>query len=387
MNATGRATSGKGSLEVVTDVVRTASPTSSRASRRRLARRAPVMAALASVVVASGVFWASGTAGATNIAAEKQQAQDLYNQIQRVGAQVQFLGQKWDLAHLKLEQIKTTIANTKTIVASIENRVSSDDSQLETDAILAYINSGTSASSNPLFTADANAAGATTVYNQVAEGDIGTVIATLKTNKVELTQERGILAAEEAQAQASFTTATNVYRKYLTLQANIQHARAQVEGQISAYYNAIQAAANAASQHAVTVAVQTPQTNSGSAPPPDPLGEAAVQAAESYLGVPYVWGGASRSGVDCSGLVMLAYDAVGIYLPHYSGAQYQDTIPVPLWDIQPGDLLFYGPGGDEHVAMYVGGGQMIEAPETGYTVHITPVRLGYGFAGIGRVRG
>jgi cell wall-associated NlpC family hydrolase len=56
-----------------------------------------------------------------------------------------------------------------------------------------------------------------------------------------------------------------------------------------------------------------------------------------------------------------------------------------LADIQPGDLLFYGPDGSEHVAMYVGGGEMIEAPETGQVVHVTGVRTGDGFAGVGRV--
>jgi cell wall-associated NlpC family hydrolase len=61
-----------------------------------------------------------------------------------------------------------------------------------------------------------------------------------------------------------------------------------------------------------------------------------------------------------------------------------DSTPVPLGDLQPGDLLFYGPGGDEHVAMYIGNGQMIEAPYTGANVWITGVRLGGDFAGAGR---
>ena len=121
-------------------------------------------------------------------------------------------------------------------------------------------------------------------------------------------------------------------------------------------------------------------------PPPDSRADIAIRAAMSYLGVWYQWGGASRAGVDCSGLVMLAYDAAGIYLPHYSGAQYADTMRVPLYDIQPGDLLFYGYNGDEHVAMYVGHGDMIEAEMTGTQVHIVPIRLGYGFAGLGRPR-
>ncbi len=85
----------------------------------------------------------------------------------------------------------------------------------------------------------------------------------------------------------------------------------------------------------------------------------------TYIGTWYVWGGASKSGVDCSGLIMLAYDAAGIYFPHYSGAMYEDTMRVPLVDIEPGDLLFYGYDGDQHVAMYVGDGKMIEAEMTG----------------------
>jgi hypothetical protein len=62
---------------------------------------------------------------------------------------------------------------------------------------------------------------------------------------------------------------------------------------------------------------------------------------------------------------MLAYDAAGIDFPHYSGAMYEDTERVPLVDIEPGDLLFYGYDGDQHVAMYVGDGKMIEAEMTG----------------------
>jgi cell wall-associated NlpC family hydrolase len=111
----------------------------------------------------------------------------------------------------------------------------------------------------------------------------------------------------------------------------------------------------------------------------------AVQAAEREIGVPYVWGGNTPAGFDCSGLVEWAYAQVGISLPHYSGAQYDDTTHIPLADIEPGDLLFYGPGGDEHVAMYVGGGSMIEAPYTGASVWITGVRTGSDFAGVGRV--
>jgi cell wall-associated NlpC family hydrolase len=127
----------------------------------------------------------------------------------------------------------------------------------------------------------------------------------------------------------------------------------------------------------VTITVEAPPPLSGAA-------AVAVAAAEREIGVPYVWGGTTPAGFDCSGLVMWAYAQAGISLPHYSGAQYADTTHIPMADIEAGDLLFYGPGGSQHVAMYVGGGSMIEAPYTGASVWITGVRTS-GLAGVGRV--
>ena len=339
----------------------------------------------------------SPPAGATNVAQEKSRAADLYAQIQRVGAQVQSLGQKYDLANLKLAQITNTIASTQKIVASIHERVSSDTLQLKADAVFAYVNDSSATQYNPLFSGSSSNIGSASVYRQLAEGNIGSALAGLKSDRVRLTQEKGLLATEQANALAVTNSAAASLRQAEALQLSIEAARTQVEGTISAYYNAIQAAAAAASAKAIQAAIVAASAKATSAvvttspppsippPPPSSLGGAAVLAAEKYIGVPYVWGGASPSGLDCSGLVMLAYQAVGISLPHYSGAQYADTVRVPLGDIQPGDLLFYGPGGSEHESMYVGNGMMIEAPQTGYLVNITPVRLGYGFIGVGRV--
>jgi cell wall-associated NlpC family hydrolase len=110
-----------------------------------------------------------------------------------------------------------------------------------------------------------------------------------------------------------------------------------------------------------------------------------VQAAESQIGVPYQWGAESPGvGFDCSGLTAWSWGQVGVGLPHYSGGQMADSAPVPVSDLQPGDLLFYGPGGSDHVAMYVSPGTMIEAPYTGADVRLTGLRLGDGFVGAGR---
>jgi peptidoglycan DL-endopeptidase CwlO len=94
-----------------------------------------------------------------------------------------------------------------------------------------------------------------------------------------------------------------------------------------------------------------------------------VAIAMRYLGVPYVWGGASPSGFDCSGLVMYVFAQVGVSLPHGSVAQYGYGVPVSRGDLQPGDLVFFYDLG--HVGIYVGGGQFIHAPHTGDVVKIS----------------
>ena len=103
----------------------------------------------------------------------------------------------------------------------------------------------------------------------------------------------------------------------------------------------------------------------------------AIATAQSYLGVPYVWGGESYGGVDCSGLTMLAWGSAGVDLPHLSRAQYGYGTHVPISSMEAGDLIFWSSNGTQsgiyHVAIYLGGGQMIEAPTFGVPVRITGV--------------
>jgi hypothetical protein len=103
-------------------------------------------------------------------------------------------------------------------------------------------------------------------------------------------------------------------------------------------------------------------------------GRAAVTIAEQYLGIPYVWGGASPTvGFDCSGLAMFVYRQLGISLTHFTGAQWNEGLIVAPSDLQPGDLVFFDPGplGPMHEGIYIGGGQFIQAPHTGDVVEIS----------------
>ncbi|SIR88619.1 NlpC/P60 family protein [Williamsia sterculiae] len=123
--------------------------------------------------------------------------------------------------------------------------------------------------------------------------------------------------------------------------------------------------------------------------------EIVVNRAMSQLGVTYAWGGGdangptqgirdggvadsygdyNKVGFDCSGLMVYAFAGVGISLPHYTGYQYTAGPQVPLAQMQRGDMIFYGANASEHVAMYLGNNQMIEAPESGDVVKVSPLR-------------
>jgi cell wall-associated NlpC family hydrolase len=103
--------------------------------------------------------------------------------------------------------------------------------------------------------------------------------------------------------------------------------------------------------------------------------KAAIEFARQQLGEPYVWAAAGPDAWDCSGLTMMAWQQGGIALPHYSAAQYQQTKHISAAQLQPGDLVFWGtsPNTIHHVALYIGNGQIIQAPKTGDVVKVSPL--------------
>ncbi|GAA4351061.1 C40 family peptidase [Angustibacter luteus] len=116
-------------------------------------------------------------------------------------------------------------------------------------------------------------------------------------------------------------------------------------------------------------------------PAPNPVAAAAIAAAATRLGLPYVWGATGPSSFDCSGLMQWAYAQAGVPLPRTSRAQYAALPHVPLSQLAPGDLVFYAtnvnnPASIHHVGMYVGNGLSLYAPETGSVVKIGPVAYG-----------
>jgi cell wall-associated NlpC family hydrolase len=137
-----------------------------------------------------------------------------------------------------------------------------------------------------------------------------------------------------------------------------QQAAARLSSQAAAQAQALDAAVVGAAAETPEAAVLPPARYGG-----------VVGIAMQYLGIPYVWGGASPSGFDCSGFIMYVYAQLGVSLPHNAAMQYGYGLPVSKDQLQPGDLVFFD--GLGHNGMYIGGGQFIHSPHTGDVVKIS----------------
>jgi cell wall-associated NlpC family hydrolase len=162
------------------------------------------------------------------------------------------------------------------------------------------------------------------------------------------------------------------------LQAQEREQQAALQRHLASEVQAQQASASDTAL-AQTVA---PEPTTTIAPPSRYGG--VVGIAMRYLGTPYVWGGASPGGFDCSGFVMYVFSQIGVSLPHNAAAQYGYGAPVSRDALQPGDLVFFD--GLGHVGIYVGGGSFIHAPHTGDVVKVSSLSGWYSSTFVGARR-
>ena len=208
--------------------------------------------------------------------------------------------------------------------------------------------------------------------------------------KAQLEEDQANLESMQSDYEAEQTTLSNTLEskkeEVADLDQQLQAAVAAAEAKRQAEEAAKAAKAAESTKSNSTVTPSAPSTPSTPTVTPDTSnnnsssdnggstygnGSAILSAAAAYLGVPYVWGGTSGSGVDCSGLVYLAHQACGIPITRNSYSQGSGGQAVS--DPQPGDVVCYG----GHVGIYAGGGQMIHAPQPGEVVCYTSVNYAY----------
>jgi cell wall-associated NlpC family hydrolase len=203
----------------------------------------------------------------------------------------------------------------------------------------------------------------------------------LKDARVEQAEVVADRAAQKASIEAQLAERQQLYASVKEEIQQMEEAERRRQAQLAAEAEArLEAQRLAAQQAAQAPALAATATYSPpaeevaipAAPPPDgSLASQVIAIAMQYLGTPYVWGGASPGGFDCSGLTSYAYAQIGVSLPHHAASQFNYGSAVSRDDLQPADLVFFN--GLGHMGMYIGGGQFIHAPHTGDVVKISSI--------------
>jgi cell wall-associated NlpC family hydrolase len=338
----------------------------------------------------------------------------------------QVQGERYDRAQVQLQLATAQLATLKVQVAKETVKVNTARTTVQKTAVADYVlGSSFNGTFGELLTGKVADSSTFAAYAQVATHALQTAVNSFIAAQTQLTREEGeavvaqsqssqavgeaataqsLAAGAAAQLRKTLSTTSNQVAEYVAEQAAHDAAVAAAHRQAAAALAAetvvtqIAAADPAEASTAAAATLDVDQASSASEPPITPagtnaLGNEAVREAKTFLGIPYVWGGASRSGVDCSGLTMLSWQAAGVSLLHSAWYQYNETKRITLKQLEPGDLLFYyfpDDGSDPvtHVAMYVGSGPygtqtIIQAPETGETVSYAPIYY-YGLVGEGR---
>jgi cell wall-associated NlpC family hydrolase len=201
----------------------------------------------------------------------------------------------------------------------------------------------------------------------------------LRAATLQLNEQKAQVDAAKRRADAGLQQVDASRRQVLQAQAALNATLAKVKGDLAALVAQAEAArrADEAARARARLASASRNGNgngSGLRPGPATRQSAGVAVAEALrqVGKPYQWGAAGPDSFDCSGLTMWAWRAAGVTLSHYTGAQYSETTHIPLSDLQSGDLVYSGDMG--HMAMYIGNGNMVEAPHTGANVRVVPLR-------------
>ena len=337
-------------------------------------RQAFVVAVLA--LLAASLFTAAA-ARPSPVTSKQAQAQDVLAQIQSIDASLEKVVEAYNASQIKLDAIKEEqrvnehrleIARTnfKQSQIFLQQRLvalytSEDQSTLE-------ILLGASSLDDLLDRVD--------TVNRVSEQDTR-IIGEVKHFRTEIKQR-------EAELERARNEQERVVAEQSAKKASIESQLAARQRLLSSIKSEIeQLKRQEAAQQARLVNQAETRLSGGGGNPAGHAG-GVVGIAMNYLGVPYVWGGASPSGFDCSGFTMYVYAQVGISLPHNAAMQYGMGSSVGREFLQPGDLVFFN--GLGHVGLYIGGGQFIHAPHTGDVVKISSLTGWYASTYVGARR-
>ena len=345
--------------------------------RRATTRVVGVALAATAAALALGIAQA-GPVLASPIASKKRQAAEISSQIHEFDARLETSIERYNRATARLRDVRAALKENRALLVLARRNLAIARAQLADVLVASYKN--TNSADPAVFVM--GAASFSDLLGRVellqrTENAHADLVDQISSGEREIAARQAKLRAGEAEAEKLVATRAAQKSAVEAKLAERRRLLASVKGDIRRLIAEQErrqeqaAAATAAEAAAGTSSSGSSDGYAGGSPPSNgSLGQQAVQVAMQYLGVPYVWGGASPSGFDCSGLTMYAYAQLGISLPHYTGAQWNAGPHVSRDQLQPGDLVFFTPSLG-HMGMYVGDGSFIHAPHTGDVVKIS----------------
>ena len=358
-------------------------------------RRRQAQACFVGIVAALAAASASADPG--TVVAKQAQAQRVLGQIQQIDRSLGAAVEAYNLANVRLKkiegdlrenraQLKVARANLKLAQESLAHRLVAAYTSTQDDSTLAVLLGSTSFEDllNRIEAVNSTSQQDASIVRQVlsAKAAIQRHRTELHAAHVEQQQVVARKAAQKQRIESQLATRRQLLSSIRGEIARMKAAEAAQQRQLEAAAQARLAGQTVPSVGGVGVSASTPE---GSTVAPPNVHGGVVGIAMQYLGVPYVWGGASPRGFDCSGFVAYVFAQIGVALPHSSYAMFGMGTPVSMNQLQPGDLVFFA--GASHMGIYIGGGQFIHAPHTGDVVKISSMSGWYSstFAGGRRI--